>query len=150
MSERTVLHVKGRVLVGPDDVRDELWVVGGRVTYDRPAGPGLDITTVDGWAMPGLVDAHCHVGLDAHGPVPADVAEKQALTDREAGTLLIRDAGSPRTPAGSTTARTCPGSSGPGGTSPAPAATSATTRTRSNRPSWSPMWPGRRSAATAG
>ncbi|MCX4646264.1 amidohydrolase family protein [Streptomyces sp. NBC_01446] len=95
MSERTVLHVKGRVLVGPDDVRDELWVVGGRVTYDRPAGPGLDITTVDGWAMPGLVDAHCHVGLDAHGPVPADVAEKQALTDREAGTLLIRDAGSP-------------------------------------------------------
>ena len=95
MSERTVLHVKGRVLVGPDDVRDELWVVDGRVTYDRPAGPGLDITTVDGWAMPGLVDAHCHVGLDAHGPVPADVAEKQALTDREAGTLLIRDAGSP-------------------------------------------------------
>ncbi|MFD0029969.1 amidohydrolase family protein [Streptomyces sp. NPDC055059] len=95
MSERTVLHVKGRVLVGPDDVRDELWVVGGRVTYDRPAGPGLDITTVNGWAMPGLVDAHCHVGLDAHGPVPADVAEKQALTDREAGTLLIRDAGSP-------------------------------------------------------
>ncbi|MFE2991348.1 amidohydrolase family protein [Streptomyces sp. NPDC059262] len=95
MSERTVLHVKGRVLVGPDDVRDELWVVGGRVTYDRPAGPGLDITTVDGWAMPGLVDAHCHVGLDTNGPVPADVAEKQALTDREAGTLLIRDAGSP-------------------------------------------------------
>ncbi|MFF1352820.1 amidohydrolase family protein [Streptomyces sp. NPDC058297] len=95
MSERTVLHVKGRVLVGPDDVRDELWVVGGRVTYDRPAGPGLDITTVDGWAMPGLVDAHCHVGLDTHGPVAADVAEKQALTDREAGTLLIRDAGSP-------------------------------------------------------
>ncbi|MFD3476454.1 amidohydrolase family protein [Streptomyces sp. NPDC058695] len=95
MSERAVLHVKGRVLVGPDDVRDELWVVGGRVTYDRPAGPGLDVTTVDGWAMPGLVDAHCHVGLDTHGPVPADVAEKQALTDREAGTLLIRDAGSP-------------------------------------------------------
>jgi imidazolonepropionase-like amidohydrolase len=95
MSERTVLHVKGRVLVGPEDVRDELWVVGGRVTYDRPGGSGLDITTVDGWAMPGLVDAHCHVGLDTHGPVPADVAEKQALTDREAGTLLIRDAGSP-------------------------------------------------------
>ncbi|GAA2204450.1 amidohydrolase family protein [Streptomyces bangladeshensis] len=94
MSDGAVLHVKGRVLAGPDDVRDELWVVGGRVSYDRPAG-ARDITTVTGWALPGLVDAHCHVGLDAHGPVDAETAEKQALTDREAGTLLIRDAGSP-------------------------------------------------------
>lgn len=94
MSDGAVLHVKGRVLVGPDDVRDELWVVGGRVSYDRPAG-ARDITTVEGWALPGLVDAHCHVGLGAEGPVDADTAEKQALTDRETGTLLIRDAGSP-------------------------------------------------------
>src|SRR5882757_10045334 len=89
MSDRTVLHVRGRVLVGPEDVRDELWVVGGRISYERPAG-ARDIRTVDGWALPGLVDAHCHVGLGLHGPVPADVAEKQALTDREAGTLLLR------------------------------------------------------------
>ncbi|WP_328503718.1 amidohydrolase family protein [Streptomyces sp. NBC_00457] len=89
-----VLHVKGRVLVGPDDVRDELWVIGGRISYDRPAG-ARDVRTVEGWALPGLVDAHCHVGLGPHGPVDAAVAEKQALTDREAGTLLIRDAGSP-------------------------------------------------------
>ncbi|WP_353941783.1 amidohydrolase family protein [Streptomyces sp. HUAS MG91] len=95
MTDGGVLHVRGRVLAGPDDVRDELWVVGGRVTYDRPATAGLDVTTVDGWALPGLVDAHCHVGLDAHGPVPAETAEKQALTDRDAGTLLLRDAGSP-------------------------------------------------------
>lgn len=94
MSERAVLHVKGRVLVGPDDVRDELWVVGGRISYDRPVGQG-DVRTVEGWALPGLVDAHCHVGLGPHGPVDQDIAEKQALTDREAGTLLIRDAGSP-------------------------------------------------------
>ncbi|MEW2132417.1 amidohydrolase family protein [Streptomyces sp. NPDC005435] len=94
MSDQAVLHVKGRVLVGPEDVRDELWVVGGRVTYDRPVGAG-DVTTVTGWALPGLVDAHCHVGLGAEGPVDAETAEKQALTDRETGTLLIRDAGSP-------------------------------------------------------
>jgi imidazolonepropionase-like amidohydrolase len=80
--------------VGPEDVRDELWVVGGRVSYDRPSGV-RDVRTVDGWALPGLVDAHCHVGLGPHGPVEQDVAEKQALTDRDAGTLLIRDAGSP-------------------------------------------------------
>ncbi|MFF0781794.1 MULTISPECIES: amidohydrolase family protein [unclassified Streptomyces] len=94
MSDDAVLHVRGRVLAGPEDVRDELWVVGGRVSYDRPAG-ARDVTTVEGWALPGLVDAHCHVGLGAEGPVDADTAEKQALTDRERGTLLIRDAGSP-------------------------------------------------------
>jgi imidazolonepropionase-like amidohydrolase len=94
MSDHAVLHVKGRVLVGPEEVRDELWVVGGRISYDRPAG-ARDVRTVEGWALPGLVDAHCHVGLDAHGPVSDDVSEKQALTDRDAGTLLIRDAGSP-------------------------------------------------------
>ncbi len=94
MSDQSVLHVKGRILVGPDEVRDELWVVGGRVSYDRPAG-ARDVRTVDGWVLPGLVDAHCHVGLDRHGAVPEDVAEKQALTDRDAGALLLRDAGSP-------------------------------------------------------
>jgi imidazolonepropionase-like amidohydrolase len=41
------------------------------------------------------VDAHCHVGLDAHGAVDMATAEAQALADRDAGTLLIRDAGSP-------------------------------------------------------
>lgn len=94
MSEQPVLHVKGRVLAGPEDVRDGLWVVGGRISYDRPAA-ARDVRTVEGWALPGLVDAHCHVGLGAEGPVDADTAEKQALTDRETGTLLIRDAGSP-------------------------------------------------------
>ncbi|MFG2298178.1 amidohydrolase family protein [Streptomyces sp. NPDC048603] len=91
-----VLHVKGRVLVGPEEVRDELWVVGGRITYERPrAARTGQVTTVHGWVLPGLVDAHCHVGLDAHGPVDEATSEKQALTDRDAGTLLIRDAGSP-------------------------------------------------------
>ncbi|MER6348408.1 amidohydrolase family protein [Streptomyces sp. NPDC001595] len=94
MSERAVLHVKGRVLVSPDEIRDELWVVDGRISYDRPVA-AREVRTVSGWVLPGLVDAHCHVGLDAHGAVPRDVAEKQALTDRDAGTLLIRDAGSP-------------------------------------------------------
>jgi imidazolonepropionase-like amidohydrolase len=91
----TVLHLKGPVLVGPHDVRAEAWVVGGTVTFDRPATAGADMQTVRGWVLPGLVDAHCHVGLDAHGPVDRETAEQQALGDRAAGTLLIRDAGSP-------------------------------------------------------
>ena len=89
-----VLHVKGRVLVGPDEVCEELWVVGGTITYDAPTS-GADVQSVHGWAMPGLVDAHCHVGLDADGAVDAATAEVQATTDRDAGALLLRDAGSP-------------------------------------------------------
>lgn len=86
------LHLRGPVLVGPDDVRDEAWVVGGRLTFDRPSGP---VDVLDGWVLPGLVDAHCHIGLGAHGEVPPDVALEQAQTDRDAGALLLRDAGSP-------------------------------------------------------
>lgn len=91
----TVLHLQGEVLVGPEDVRPEAWVVGGRLTFDRPSGSGSDVQTLRGYVLPGLVDAHCHVGLDAHGAVDDATAEAQALADREAGTLLIRDAGSP-------------------------------------------------------
>jgi imidazolonepropionase-like amidohydrolase len=94
MNDHAVLHVRGRVLTGPEEVRDEIWVVGGRITYDRPAG-ARDVRTVRGWVLPGLVDAHCHVGLDADGAVPDEVSEKQALAEREAGALLLRDAGSP-------------------------------------------------------
>ncbi len=89
-----VLHVVGEVMVGPDDTRPEVWVVGGRVTYAAP-GPGADVQTLRGWVLPGLVDAHCHVGLDAGGAVDRETAEAQAVQDRDAGTLLIRDAGSP-------------------------------------------------------
>jgi imidazolonepropionase-like amidohydrolase len=45
---------------------------------------------------PGFVDAHCHVGLAPNGFVPdADGQAAQALLDRAAGALLLRDAGSP-------------------------------------------------------
>ncbi|MFW6689650.1 amidohydrolase family protein [Streptomyces sp. MAR4 CNX-425] len=93
MSEGPVLRVRGRVLTGREETRDELWVVGGRVTFTPPAA-ARDVVDVEGWALPGLVDAHCHVGLDAHGAVDAATSEKQALADRDAGALLLRDAGS--------------------------------------------------------
>ena len=89
-----VLHLTGPVLVGPDDVRPQAWVVGGRITYGAPTGDH-DVTTVPGWVLPGLVDAHSHIGLGAHGAVDDATAEQQALADRDAGVLLLRDAGSP-------------------------------------------------------
>ncbi|WP_129838968.1 amidohydrolase family protein [Streptomyces sp. RFCAC02] len=89
------LHLTGRVLAGPHTVLDELWVIGGRISLTPPVRPGRDVVTLSGWVLPGLVDAHCHVGLGPHGAVDAATAERQAVTDRDAGALLLRDAGSP-------------------------------------------------------
>lgn len=85
----SALRVRGPVL--PDGETRDLYVVDGRITYEPVASAEL---VAEGWIVPGLVDAHCHIGLDAHGAVPEDVQERQALTDRDAGTLLIRDCGS--------------------------------------------------------
>ncbi|MBL7493612.1 amidohydrolase family protein [Frankia sp. AgB1.9] len=89
-----VLHVVGRVLVGPTEVRDELWVVGDRITFAAPTGPA-DVRTIRGWVLPGLVDAHCHVGLGKQGAVDQETTLAQAVADRDVGALLLRDAGSP-------------------------------------------------------
>lgn len=89
-----VTHLTGPVLVGDDEVRDEGWVVDGRMTYAPPVDRPVD-AVLDGVVVPGLVDVHCHVGLDSGGAVDRELALKQAHQDRDAGTLLIRDAGSP-------------------------------------------------------
>jgi len=87
------LHVRGVLL--PDDRFGELWIVGDRITTT----PVADATTVvdGGFILPGLVDAHCHLGI-AQGGVPItslDQARELAMIDRDAGVLAIRDAGSP-------------------------------------------------------
>jgi imidazolonepropionase-like amidohydrolase len=85
----TALRVHGPVL--PDGEVRDLYVVDGRVTLERQAGAE---TVASGWVVPGLVDAHCHLGLDDEGGTSDAEAEQQALEDRDAGALLIRDAGS--------------------------------------------------------
>jgi imidazolonepropionase-like amidohydrolase len=83
------LRIRGTTL--PDGIRRDLFVVDGHLTYEPVSGAEL---VAEGWVMAGLVDAHCHIGLDEHGAVPDDVAEAQALADRDIGALLVRDAGS--------------------------------------------------------
>jgi len=85
------LHLSGVLL--PQGERTDLWVVDGLIRT-QPVRDAVTVCT-GAWILPGLVDAHCHVGLGAHGAVPREVAEAQASADRDAGTLLIRDAGSP-------------------------------------------------------
>jgi imidazolonepropionase-like amidohydrolase len=83
------------VLVSAAEERSRAWVLGGRLTFEQPTAPGTELTTIEGWVLPGLVDAHCHIGLGRDGAVDRDTQEAQAGTDRDAGVLLIRDAGSP-------------------------------------------------------
>jgi len=87
------LHVRG-VLLPEDEVRD-LWIDGDRLSFEPV--PGAHTVSDGGFVLPGLVDAHCHIGM-APGGAPVDSVEQArelAMIDRAAGVLAIRDAGSP-------------------------------------------------------
>ncbi len=85
------MHVRGLAL--PDENEIRLWVVDGRISLEPVTG--ADTVFDGGWILPGLVDAHCHVGLGKHGEIELDEAIAQAETERDAGALLLRDCGSP-------------------------------------------------------
>ncbi len=80
-----------RGVVLPEGETRDLYVVDGRVTYEPSATADLVAT---GWIIPGLVDAHSHLGLDLGGVLTDAEAAAQAIEDRDGGALLIRDAGS--------------------------------------------------------
>ncbi|NUQ89070.1 MAG: amidohydrolase family protein [Glycomyces artemisiae] len=87
------LHL--RVVWLPYDTVCDLYVDGDRITFDPV--PGARTVATSGYALPGLVDAHCHIGI-RRGAAPIeslDEARALARTDRDAGVLAIRDAGSP-------------------------------------------------------
>ena len=85
------LHVRGLGLPGGEPV--QWWIADGILRADPVRGAETIFDA--GWIIPGLVDAHCHVGLGPHGPIGLDEAIAQARTDRDAGALLLRDCGSP-------------------------------------------------------
>jgi imidazolonepropionase-like amidohydrolase len=85
------MHVRGLGL--PDETEIRLWIVDGRISTEPVAG--ADTVFDGGWILPGLVDAHCHVGLGDHGEIPLDEAISQAETERDVGALLLRDCGAP-------------------------------------------------------
>ncbi|WP_199511849.1 amidohydrolase family protein [Nucisporomicrobium flavum] len=87
------LHVRGVVL--PEGELRDLWLVGDRVTYEPVAG--AQTVAAEGWIVPGLVDAHCHLGI-RYGATPIESvgeARELAAKDRDSGVLALRDAGSP-------------------------------------------------------
>ncbi len=84
------LRFHGPVL--PHGETRDLYVVDGLVTFEPVAGA---VTTARGWVLPGLVDAHNHLGLEDHGEISPEEVVQQAILDRDAGALLLRDCGSP-------------------------------------------------------
>jgi imidazolonepropionase-like amidohydrolase len=85
------MHVRGLGL--PDETATERWIVDCRISMEPVAG--ADTVFDGGWILPGLVDAHCHIGLGRHGAIEVDEAIVQAEIERDVGALLLRDCGSP-------------------------------------------------------
>jgi imidazolonepropionase-like amidohydrolase len=87
--------VRGRGL--PEGKPVEWWIADG-LLRSEPIPGARTVFGGDGfggWIIPGLVDAHCHIGLGPHGAVGIEEAVTQAETERGAGALLLRDCGSP-------------------------------------------------------
>ncbi|MBD1321663.1 amidohydrolase family protein [Gordonia hankookensis] len=86
-----VRHYRGRDPFSDEQI--DLWVVGDTITREPVASAR---TVLDGgWIIPGLVDAHNHVGIAPGLGVTIDRAREYAKADARAGTLLIREVGSP-------------------------------------------------------
>jgi imidazolonepropionase-like amidohydrolase len=87
------LHLSGVVL--PEAEHRDLWIRDGRFTFEPV--PGAETVSRGGWLLPGLVDAHCHVGIGLGGEHVEDLdgLRGQALAERAAGVLALRDCGSP-------------------------------------------------------
>ena len=87
------LHIRA-VWLPDDEVRD-IYIDGDHLGFEPV--PGAVTVATGGYALPGLVDAHCHIGIK-RGAIPIenlDEARELARVDRDAGVLAIRDAGSP-------------------------------------------------------
>ena len=88
------LHLRGIVL--PDGEERELWTDGALLTAEPvPGATSLSGVGPMPYLLPGLVDAHCHIGLGAEGGLDRATSEQQARADRDSGVLLVRDCGVP-------------------------------------------------------
>ncbi len=90
----TAYELTGPILADENVVLGRAWVVGGRMTYEEPRH--TDVVRIDGWVVPGFVDMHCHLAVGPSGPVEGEQIIKQAIIERDAGVLLIRDTGAAR------------------------------------------------------
>lgn len=75
------------------------WKTGDLYVHDGVVGlsprPFHTYREFRGYVIPGLTDVHAHVGVSMGGAVDRQTQREQALAQRDAGVLLIRDCGSP-------------------------------------------------------
>lgn len=88
-------HLRGALL--PDGEIRELWILGDRLTFERPS---VECETIAGWGwvLPGLVDAHTHPGHGEGGTWSARVFGAQCREQTAAGVGAIRIPGSVDSP----------------------------------------------------
>ena len=72
MARPSALHLSGTDATTGQPI--DLYAAGG-VFVDSPVRDPIELT---GWALPGFVDAHCHVGYSPDGAVSLHQAEHQA------------------------------------------------------------------------
>lgn len=86
------LHVRGRML--PSGEQRDLWVVGGRITFEEQRGART--LRAEGWLTPGLADAHAHLAMasPAEGSPARERVRASARAHLDAGVLLVREPGS--------------------------------------------------------
>jgi imidazolonepropionase-like amidohydrolase len=87
----SALHLRGVFL--PEEAERDAWIVAGRLTFEPVAE--AETISAGGWVLPGFIDAHCHIGLTMDGWADEQEQVRQAMLNRDAGALLLRDAGSP-------------------------------------------------------
>ncbi|TSE00133.1 amidohydrolase family protein [Skermania sp. ID1734] len=86
------VHLRGTCLPGGEPI--EFWIRDGLISFQPVRG--AQTLCRRGWILPGLVDAHCHVGIKyGGGHEDRAGAIAQAEVERDVGALLLRDAGSP-------------------------------------------------------
>lgn len=83
-----VVRIRGNAL--PDGEFVDLYADGDRWTADPVPGA----TVVEGWLLPGLVDAHTHPGAEAPGdPLDEQLLRKHLAEHLDAGVTVIRSPG---------------------------------------------------------
>ena len=94
LAARSTMHLRVTVLPGGDE-RD-VFIVDGRFTFEEQADAETILT--NGFALPGLVDAHAHLALASPAGDEASEDERVRASARQqldAGVLLVREPGSP-------------------------------------------------------
>jgi imidazolonepropionase-like amidohydrolase len=83
------LHLRGTLL--PHDTVRDLWILGDRITFDRPSAEAETVAD-GGFLLPGLVDVHTHPGFRSEDDMgwDPDAFAEQIAVHRDAGTTALR------------------------------------------------------------